>query len=128
MSANDGKWHHLCVSWNNTTGFWKFYKDGHQKQQGDGLKRGYEIQPNGTLILTQEQDSFGGRFNKEQSFQGMLTNVNMWNYVLPSEKIREMSQSCLSGEGNVYKWSDFKRGLKGNPRVVIPSPCKSPTD
>ncbi|XP_078364404.1 neuronal pentraxin-1-like [Oculina patagonica] len=128
MSANDGMWHHLCVCWNNTNGAWKFYKDYYEIQGGKGLKKGYEIPPKGSLIMTQEQDSFGGGFNKDQSFQGMLTNVNMWDHVLPPEKIRDMSQSCLAGEGNVYKWSDFKDGLKGTPRVVIPSSCKSPTD
>ncbi|KAL9978882.1 hypothetical protein ACROYT_G016464 [Oculina patagonica] len=127
LSVNDGRWHHLCVCWNNTSGVWKFYKDGQERHRGEGLKTGHTIQPNGTLILTQEQDSFGGRFSKDQSFQGTLTNVNMWDQVLPPEKIQDMSQSCLSGEGNVYKWSDFKDNLRGKPRIVIPSPCKSPT-
>ncbi len=129
MPANDGRWHHLCVCWNSTKGVWKFYRDGQERHRSEGLKTGYTIQPNGTLILTQEQDSFGGGFNKDQSFQGMLTNVNMWDYVLPPEKIRDMSQSCLAGKGNVYKWYDFKNGLKGKPKVVIPSSCKSaPTE
>ena len=127
MSANDGMWHHLCVCWNNTKGVWKFYKDGCQRQEGKGLEAGHEIQPNGSLILIQEQDKLGGGFDKDQSFQGMLSNVNLWDHVLPPEKIHDMSQSCLSGEGNVYKWSDFRNGLKGNPRVVFPSSCKSST-
>lgn len=27
-SANDGKWHHICVTWQNSDGVWQFYKDG----------------------------------------------------------------------------------------------------
>ena len=57
-------------------------------------------------------------------FDGMLTNVNVWDHVLSLAEIEKMSKSCLSGEGNVYKWSDFIHGLKGETRVVIPSPCK----
>ena len=57
-------------------------------------------------------------------FDGMLTNVNVWDHVLSPAEIEKMSKSCLSGEGNVYKWSDFIHGLKGETRVVIPSPCK----
>ena len=75
-------------------------------------------------MLAQEQDSFGGGFSINQCFIGMLTNVNVWDHVLSPAEIEKMSKSCLSGEGNVYKWSDFIHGLKGETRVVIPSPCK----
>ena len=57
-------------------------------------------------------------------FDGMLTNVSVWDHVLSPVEIEKMSKSCLSGEGNVYNWSDFIHGLKGKTRVVIPSPCK----
>ncbi len=74
-------------------------------------------------MLGQEQDSVGGTFDSHQSFQGHLTNVNVWSYVLPASSIKIMSKSCLSGSGNVYKWSDFIHGIKGKAAVVIPSPC-----
>ena len=75
-------------------------------------------------MLAQEQDSLGGDFDINQCFIGMLTNVNVWDHVLSPAEIEKMSKSCLSGEGNVYKWSDFIHALKGETRVVIPSPCK----
>lgn len=28
FSANDGRWYHICVTWRNSDGAWKFYKDG----------------------------------------------------------------------------------------------------
>ena len=28
ISANDGKWHHICVTWENNDGSWNLYKDG----------------------------------------------------------------------------------------------------
>lgn len=74
-------------------------------------------------MLGQEQDSIGGGFSSSQSFQGSLTNVNVWYYVLSASSINVMSKSCLSGTGNVYKWSDFIYGVKGKTAVVIPSPC-----
>ena len=57
----------------------------------------------------------------------MLSNVNVWDRVLPATQIKEMSQSCLPDEqaengGNVYKWADFL--LQGGPKLVEPSPCE----
>ena len=74
--------------------------------------------------MGQDQDSVGGRFESYQTFIGMLTNVNVWDHVLPIAQIEKMSKSCLSGEGNVYKWSDFIHGRQGKVDLVVPSPCK----
>ena len=85
-----------------------------------GLSKGHTIRSGGSLVLGQEQDSVGGSFESEQCFQGSLTNVNVWSYVLPASTIKRLSKSCLSGVGNVYKWSDFIYGVKGKTAVVIP--------
>ena len=122
-SANDGRWHHICVSWRSIDGVWQFYKDGSLHIHTRGLRKGYTIRAGGSLVLGQEQDSTGGSFDSSQSFQGSLTNVNVWSYVLPANTIKNLSKSCLSGEGNVYKWSVFLHGIKGKTAVVIPSPC-----
>jgi len=75
-------------------------------------------------VEAQEQDSPGGGFNPNQSFTGMLTNVNVWDHALSTSRIEQMSKSFLSGKGNVYKWSDFIHGREGNAQVIKPSPCK----
>jgi len=121
--ANDGKWHQICATWRNSDGQWKSYEDGQLAKTGTGLKTGYTIQADGSLVLGQEQDSFGGGFDASQSFKGMLTNVNVWSYVLPEPSIMEMSKCCRTGEGNVYMWSDFIHAIKGNTRLVIPASC-----
>ena len=87
------------------------------------LKTGYVIQAGGSLVLGQEQDT-GGKFAQFQSFQGSLTNVNVWSHVLPESTIKELSGCCRAGEGNVYKWHDFIYAIKGNPRLVTPPTCK----
>ena len=40
VSANDGRWHHICATWENTAGSWKLYKDGAVGDQGQGLQKG----------------------------------------------------------------------------------------
>ncbi|XP_015749546.1 PREDICTED: neuronal pentraxin-1-like [Acropora digitifera] len=120
---NDGKFHQICVTWRNSDGQWKIYKDGDLARAGAGLKRGYTIHAAGSLTLGQEQDSVGGGFDAKQSFQGMLTNVNVWSYTLPASTIKEMSHCCLTGKGDVYEWSNFIYGVRGNPRLVMPPGC-----
>lgn len=123
VSANDGRWHHICVTWRNSDGAWKFYKDGVLHHHSINFKRRYIIKARGSLVLGQEQDGVATRFEPTQSFVGTLTNVNLWNYVLSGSTIKAYSRSCRSGRGNVYKWADFRYGIKGKTAVVIPSPC-----
>ena len=47
VSAIDGKWHHICATWENTAGSWKLYKDGAIAAQGQGLQSGKKT----TLML-----------------------------------------------------------------------------
>lgn len=125
MSPNDGVWHHICLSWERSSGSWKLYKDGEIKQQGTDFKRGFTIRQGGALVLGQEQDSVGGGFDADESFKGMLSNVNVWDHKLADTQIEEMSTSCLLDEwnaGNVYSWRSFLQ--KAQARLLTESPCK----
>ena len=124
ISANDGFWHHICASWENKGGSWEIYKDGVSQASGAGLKTGHVINTNGILIIGQEQDSFGGGFDATQNYIGELTDLNMWNRVLYTSEVSNLSKSCHGGRGNVKKWSDFKVGLRGDVRVISPSACE----
>ena len=123
MSANDGVWHHICVTWRNSDGRLQIYKDGSLHFHGISLNTGYTIKSGGSLVLGQEQDTPGGSFDPNQSFVGLLNGVNVWKTVLSASEIQSLSTSCLSGSGDVYSWSDFRDGIKGNTGLVIPSNC-----
>ena len=76
-------------------------------------------------MFGQEQDSVGGGFQVSQSFQGKLSGINVWDHVLTSAKIKEMSTTCVLNEednGNVYKWVEILR--EGEVRLVEPSTCE----
>ena len=122
MSANDGQWHHICATWRSSNGAWRFYKDGVCQSKGINFKKGYTTSPGGSLILAQEQDNNG--FDPTQSFQGTLTDVNMWSTVLSDSDIADQASSCFSEEGNLYRWNDFIYGVRGEARIVIPSCCE----
>jgi len=126
ISANDGKWHAICVTWNNDDGAYQFFKDGAMEKQEKDFKKGYTIEAGGSLVLGQEQDKAGYDFDEDQSFVGNLARVNVWSYVLPKDAIIAFSESCSSNlgiRGDVYKWSDFIYGVKGCAAFEIPSSC-----
>ena len=104
---------------------WKIH---HLQRRGSGtnFKKDYEIKADGSLVLGQDQDTPGGGFQSSQSFKGSLTNVNVWSVYLKVDKITRLSECCKAGQGDVYSWSDFVHGIKGNTRVVIPSSCSKP--
>ncbi|XP_066019469.1 sushi, von Willebrand factor type A, EGF and pentraxin domain-containing protein 1-like isoform X2 [Pocillopora verrucosa] len=121
VSANDGKWHHICFAWENTAGSWKLFKDGSLGASGRGLAKGRLIRGGGHLVLGQDQDKLGGGFEEYQSFIGEMADVNIWNHVISDQEIRRMSKSCLTGTGNLFQWSDFKYHRMGSVQIVQPS-------
>ena len=127
VSPNNGVWHHICVSWESSSGSWKIYKDGHLEEEGTGFKTGHQIRQGGSLVLGQEQGSAGGGFDSAKSFQGMLQNVNIWDHVLNTATIVEMSRFCLLNEwgaGNVFKWREFLREARIQTSLVKSSTCE----
>lgn len=57
---NDGKWHHICVTWTTRDGVWEAYQDGTQTGSGENLAPYHPIKPQGVLVLGQEQVRAGG--------------------------------------------------------------------
>ena len=81
------------------------------------------IDNNGTFILGQDQDEYGGGFEQEQSFLGQMSGVNVWNKVLTADEILHMSKNCSFGVGNYLRWSDFVTGLHGDVSITYPATC-----
>lgn len=71
--------------------------------------------------MGQDQDSYGGGFEKAQSFVGEMTGVNIWNYVMSAVEISSLAKSCLTGEGNVVNWSNLTYRILGVSVVPISS-------
>ncbi|HEY9247222.1 MAG TPA: LamG-like jellyroll fold domain-containing protein, partial [Candidatus Methanoperedens sp.] len=63
ISANDGKWHHIAVTWRNSDDVVKLYKDGVNVYTGT-LAAAKSITSGGSLVLGQDQDFIGGGFQK----------------------------------------------------------------
>ncbi|KAG8009047.1 Neuronal pentraxin-2 [Nibea albiflora] len=104
LEVRDGRWHHICVSWTTRDGQWEAYQDGGKLGTGDNLAAWHPIKPGGVIILGQEQDVVGGRFDAGQAFVGELSQVNIWDRVLKPVEVQSMANCSSYMPGNVISW------------------------
>ena len=117
----DDTWQHLCLTWENTQGVTKLYKDGQFTEQvTNHATKNYALKAGGFLVLGQEQDSIGGGFDRRQTLHGRLASVNMWDKVLSESDIAAQYTNCSVPHGSVINWSVFKNLTRGNVAVEEP--------
>ncbi|XP_029433333.1 neuronal pentraxin-2 [Rhinatrema bivittatum] len=104
LSIGDGKWHHICVTWTTRDGLWEAYQDGEKQGSGDNLAPWHPVKPGGILILGQEQDSVGGRFDATQAFVGEISQFNIWDRILKAEDIMKIANCSTNMPGNIVPW------------------------
>ncbi|CAK6446367.1 unnamed protein product [Pipistrellus nathusii] len=106
LFVSDGKWHHICVTWTTRDGLWEAFQDGEKLGTGENLAPWHPIKPGGVLILGQEQDAVGGRFDATQAFVGELSQFNIWDRVLRAQEIANIANCSTNLPGNVIPWVD----------------------
>ena len=117
----DDTWQHVCLTWENTQGVTKLYKDGQfTGQVTNNATKNYTLKAGGALVLGQEQDSIGGGFNRKQTLHGQLASINMWDKVLSESDIAAQYTNCSVPHGSVFNWSVFKSLTRGNVTVEEP--------
>ncbi|KAM4661942.1 uncharacterized protein O3C94_010588 [Discoglossus pictus] len=119
------EWKHTCVTWTSDTGVIQLWIDGKLYARRVS-KKGFSIDTKTSIILGQEQDSFGGGFDIKQSFAGEITDVYMWDYVLPPKEILEAYSNIKVAGGNIISWRALKYEIKGDVLVQPKLQCKSP--
>ncbi|KAL0590950.1 C-reactive protein [Plecturocebus cupreus] len=102
---------HICTSWESASGIVEFWLDGKPRAR-KSLKKGYTVGTEASIILGQEQDSFGGSFETNQSLVGDIGNVNMWDFVLSPDQINTVyAGGTLSP--SVLDWRALKYEVHG---------------
>lgn len=104
-------WHSMCITWDSATGLAQLWLDGNSTVKRY-VKTGPITGPP-SIILGQDQDSYGGSFDAKQSFVGMLSNFQMWDYVLPAAEIRLYMDGPCFTPGNVIDWRNIQHELAG---------------
>ncbi|XP_005992292.1 mucosal pentraxin-like [Latimeria chalumnae] len=106
-------WPHFCGTWESDTGKAELWLNG--KSLGTKtLRRGSTVKSNPSIIIGQEQDSFGGSFQQSQSFVGNITDVHMWDYVISSCKIKSARYGSSCAKGNLIDWDTVTFHKSGN--------------
>ncbi|XP_018415276.1 PREDICTED: C-reactive protein [Nanorana parkeri] len=115
-------WKHICATWDSTTGEFQLWVNG-KLYPKRVLKKGFTIQAQTSIVLGQDQDSFGGAFDINQSFVGEISDVHMWDYVLTPEEI----EGVMSGhvKGNHINWNSLNYEIKGNVLIRPKPQCMS---
>uniref|UniRef100_A0A8C9U934 Neuronal pentraxin receptor n=1 Tax=Serinus canaria TaxID=9135 RepID=A0A8C9U934_SERCA len=106
LSLKDKAWHHICVAWTTRDGKWSAYQDGEQRGAGENLASWHSIRPQGVIILGQEQDTLGGRFDATQAFVGELAQFGVWDHMLAPAEILGLANCTSHLQGNVIQWDD----------------------
>lgn len=105
--------HHICGTWDSFTGVIQMFLNGKPLAR-KVMKKGYSIQGPLKCILGQEQDSFGGNFDINQSFVGEIDNVHVWDYVLSPADIHQAFMNNKHLNGNVISWRNLWYDITGD--------------
>ncbi|KAG9340346.1 hypothetical protein JZ751_021459 [Albula glossodonta] len=116
-------WQHVCVSWTLRDGVWQAYQGGKLKGEGEGLAAWHPIRPGGVLVLGQEQDTMGGRFDASQALVGELSQFNLWDRVLTPTEISSLADCSEVTLGNVAPWTDRDIDVFGGATKEPLEPC-----
>ncbi|KAL9960797.1 hypothetical protein ACROYT_G034299 [Oculina patagonica] len=116
----DKHWHHFCITWENNGGEVKFYVDGSLKRVKTAFKSGAVIKGGGVLIIGQDQDTVGGGFEIQQSLAGLVSHMNMWDFVLRTFALVDMATGFGTEAGNTVAWRDIVRSPAHGQVTVVP--------
>ncbi|KAG5266874.1 hypothetical protein AALO_G00237220 [Alosa alosa] len=108
------QWNSVCATWNSQTGIAQVWVNRKQSTR-KGISQVGDISGTPSIILGQEQDSYGGKFDKAQSFVGMQTDIYMWDSVLSDPEIALYMNRTIpqKTDGNVINWKSLDFTIKG---------------
>ncbi|KAJ8370785.1 hypothetical protein SKAU_G00108130 [Synaphobranchus kaupii] len=111
-------WIHLCTTWDSSTGLVQLWVDG-QPSVKKLASKGFLIQATPIIILGQEQESYGDRFDRDMTFVGHLSDLHVWDRVLQPCEVEQAMGGFMSRQGNVLDWGALELEIFGN--VVLES-------
>ncbi|PNJ19573.1 ADGRD2 isoform 3, partial [Pongo abelii] len=100
----DGRWHHVCATWEQRGGRWALFSDGRRRAGARGLGAGHPVPSGGILVLGQDQDSLGGGFSVRDAFSGNLTDFHLWARALSPAQLHRARACAPLPEGLLFRW------------------------
>ncbi|XP_031559295.1 uncharacterized protein LOC116295583 [Actinia tenebrosa] len=108
VSANDGRWHHLCLVWTSKGGVYQMYKDGMFVIQGNDWHKDQKIPGGGSILLV-----------GADNFVGKISGMNVWTVAMGLSEIAQRAVGCGIEGGDIVDWSTFSNRQD----VVYPPTC-----
>lgn len=106
-----GQSEHVCVSWESSTGIVGFWFNG-KPWPRKGLRKGYTVGVPASIVLGQDQDSFGGGFDEKQSFVGEISSVYMWDKGISNSGVVSAMYDSPE-QAPVFGWRNFPYKIVG---------------
>ncbi|KAG9350135.1 hypothetical protein JZ751_026488 [Albula glossodonta] len=110
------EWNSICWTWEKSSGLTQLWVNGKRslrvKMFSDDI-----LAEKLSIIIGQEQDTFGGGFDEQQCFVGELSDVHMWDLVLDSCEIQNYMKMFSFTPGNVLNWRELT--YKENNGVLV---------
>ena len=67
------------------------------------------VRPGGVFVVGQDQDALDGDYNKLQSWSGLITQHNLWNFSIEEYDIENFAECRSDAFGNVVKYKMYNR-------------------
>ncbi|NWV54941.1 SAMP protein, partial [Daphoenositta chrysoptera] len=106
-----GESEHVCASWESSSGIVRFWLNG-KPWPRKGLQRGYTVGVPASIVLGQDQDTFGGGFDAQQSFVGEISSVFMWDTGISTSGVLAAMQNHPD-ETPIFGWKNFPYKILG---------------
>ncbi|KAE8588031.1 hypothetical protein XENTR_v10022290, partial [Xenopus tropicalis] len=114
-------WIHRCVTWDSNTGVLQLWVNGKVSPR-TVLKKGFSIDLQDGISLGQIRRYYG--WDPETSFKGEITDVHMWNEVLPPDNIWQVLLNNRDFNGNVISWRSLNYTINGDVTVQPKLQCR----
>ncbi|KAL0964253.1 hypothetical protein UPYG_G00321360 [Umbra pygmaea] len=112
LADEKNMWNAICGTWDSANALIQIWINGKPSVRKLGYK-GSVLHGKPIIVVGQEQDTYGGKFDKGQSFIGQLSDVHMWNYVLSPCEIQRFTSNLNYTPGNVLNWRSLEYTIYG---------------
>ncbi|KAA0193776.1 hypothetical protein HAZT_HAZT006108 [Hyalella azteca] len=112
-------WSHFCFTFNDSDKSWTIFKDGEKKAENKIPNFSGVIAGSGSYVIGQDQDKFGGGFERDQSYSGEITQLNYWHRALDAATIRNIAECRSKEEGDALAWSEQHWNVSGEVEWLV---------
>ncbi|KAL4641351.1 mucosal pentraxin-like [Arapaima gigas] len=110
------RWNSICISWESSVGLTQLWVNGVESPK-KAVHAGGSTADTPIVVLGQDQDICGGKFNITDAFVLHVTDVHMWDYGLSPCELQNYTNNMAFTPGNCLNWKTLEHN-KHNYMVV----------